>query len=91
VLETGTPQLAHYTGSDIPLRYRAELDGRGIEIEMVPAESRRLVDGARVARDLSRRRSAGCGAHVRFVGSDTTLTLPGPVVKAGEYYFYDSL
>ncbi|HZF31530.1 MAG TPA: hypothetical protein VE907_20610, partial [Gammaproteobacteria bacterium] len=28
---------------------------------------------------------------VRFVGSDATLMLHGPLVRAGEYYFYDSL
>ena len=27
---------------------------------------------------------------LRFVGSETSLTLRGPIVKGGEYYFYDS-
>lgn len=38
VLETGTPTFSHYTGGAIPLRYRAELDGREVEVRIVPAE-----------------------------------------------------
>ncbi|HUL82966.1 MAG TPA: hypothetical protein VL131_12525 [Gammaproteobacteria bacterium] len=39
VLETGKPPFRHYTGGPIPLRYRAELDGREIEVRIRPEES----------------------------------------------------
>ena len=130
VLETNKPPFRHYTGEAIPLRYRAELDGREIEVHVRPEESllvifdvravtpggpRFAVDGIRPAAcghsfvqdrdnvirfDLSQPGpygqcygSASPGAEVtfHFVGGTDTLTLTGPIKKAGEYYFYDSL
>jgi hypothetical protein len=131
VLESGTPQLSHYTGGEIPLRYRAELDGRQLEVVIVPEESyvaefrvRAVtpdsppfeVDGPGISRcafrhvrqrdnritvtwstqSESRGICYGDGAAdaevtVRFAGSETSLTLHGPVVKGGEFYFYNTL
>jgi hypothetical protein len=131
VLGTGTPTFRHYTGGEIPLRYRAELDGRELEIEIQPQESltaqlriRAVAPGSppfeldapglwRCGFSSVRPRDNvisvwwstvpdargvcyGEGAPdaeltFRFVGSETRLTLRGPIVKGGEYYFYDSL
>jgi hypothetical protein len=131
VLETGTPQFSHYTGGEIPLRYRAELDGRELEVVIVPEESytaqfrvRAVTPGSppfeidepglsrcafRHVRERDNRITVtwttqseshgtcyGEGAPdaeltLRFAGSETSLTLHGPVVKGGEYYFYNRL
>jgi len=130
VIESGTPNFRHYTGGEIPLRYRAELDGRELEVEIQPAESltaqfriRAVTPGSplleidspglnRCAFHHVRPREVisvewstlpglrgtcyGEGAQdaavtIRFAGSATSLTLRGPIVKGGEYYFYDSL
>lgn len=130
VLESGTPSFRHYTGGEMPLRYRAQLDGRELEVEILPAESltaqfriRAVTPGSprfeidapgldQCAFKHVRPRDNvikvewftsgspgicfGEGAPdaeltLRFVGSETSLTLRGPVVKGGEYYFYDSL
>lgn len=131
VLESGTPSFRHYTGGEIPLRYRAELDGRELEVEIRPEEGRTAqfriraltpgsppfqLDSPRVGRcafSIVQRRGDtisvawstlpdlrgicyGEGAQdaevtFRFASSETGLTLHGPVVKGGEYYFYDSL
>jgi hypothetical protein len=130
VLETGTPSFRHYTGGEIPLRYRAELDGRELEVEIRPEQGmtaqlwiratapdspRFEVDAPGLGRcgfkhvrprdnvisaDWStlpelRGTCYGEGAQdaeltFRFVGSETSLTLRGPVVKGGEYYFYNT-
>jgi hypothetical protein len=131
VLETGTPTFRHYTGGEMPLRYRAMLDGRELEVEIRPAESLtaqfriRAVSPDSPRFELDAPGLGRCGfknvrprdntisvdwstvpgldgicygeaapdAEItfRFVGSDTSLTLHGPVVKGGEYDFYDSL
>ena len=131
VLESGKLNLRLYSGDAIPLRYRAELDGRGIEVWIEPVESTSahfnvrsvtpdgplfVIERAlpeKCAQTFVRERdnvittywSAGPGMGqfcyrepspeaeltIRFTGSETSLTLHGPVVKAGEYYFYDSL
>jgi hypothetical protein len=131
VLETNKPPFRHYTGEAIPLRYRAELDGREIEVQILAVESlseqleiRALTPGSppftidrplftdadNCVESLVRERDNviwalwpqrfGCshGAAApeaaltfRFAGSPTSLTVRGPIVKAGEYYFYDSL
>jgi hypothetical protein len=131
VLETGTPSLRHYTGGEIPLRYRAELDGRELEVEIRPAESYTAQFRIRAITSESplfeidspgldrcafkhvrprdnvisvdwmtlpelRGTCYGEGARdaeitIRFVGSETSLTLRGPIVKGGEYYFYNTL
>jgi hypothetical protein len=131
VLESGTPTFRHYTGGDIPLRYRAELDGRELEVEIHPEQGataqfhvRAVTPGSppfeldapglsRCAFTSVRQRDNsivvnwstlpdlrgicyGEGAKdaqvtFRFAGSETSLTLHGPVVKGGEYYFYDTL
>jgi hypothetical protein len=130
VLESGKPQFRNYNGDAIPLRYRAELDGREIEIRVDPVESSSVhfqihaltpgsplftVDGpspqkcgdiyvADSLNQISVYLPAGPDAQVicyqetgeaaltiGFTGSDARLTLHDPVVKAGSYYFYDSL
>ena len=130
VLESGKPQFRHYTGDAIPLRYRAELDGREIEVRVEPAESTSAqfkvravtpdsplftVDGMRPqkcgnshvverinlisvdwaagpqAQGQCYEQTGDASLTIGFTGSDARLTLHGPVVKAGEYYLYDSL
>jgi hypothetical protein len=131
VLARGTPSLRHYSGGEIPLRYRAALDGHELDVEILPAESLtaqfriRAVTPNSPAFELDEPGIGGCAfthwrerdntisvtwstvpeargmcygegapdAHVtlRFAGSATSLTLHGPIVKGGDYYFYDSL
>ena len=130
VLESGKPQFRNYTGDAIPMRYRAALDGREIEIRVDPVESTsvhfeiRAVTPNSPLFTVDRAGPANCGdayaaerlsqisiylptgpearkvcyeatgeaaVTIGFSGSDARLTLHGPVVKAGEYYFYDSL
>lgn len=130
VLEVAKPNFHHYEGEAIPLRYRAQLDGREIEVYVEPAESTSahfnvravspasplfVVDGTPTLQCgfttviervnvISTDWSAGPQAWqacyqatgeaaitIGFVGSDSRLTLHGPVVKAGDYWFYDSL
>jgi len=130
VLESGTPSLSHYTGGEMPLRYRAELDGRELELivgtltgapevrirAVTPDSPPFELDEPGVGRcsfgsvrpsnntihvewstaPALRGRCYGEGAPeaevtFRFAGSETSLTLHGPVVKGGEYYYYDSL
>lgn len=131
VLESGTPSLPDYTGGEIPLRYRAELDGRELEVEIRPgqgatAELRiRVITPGSPPFELDEPVMGRCGfssirqrdnriavtwstlsdlrgicfgegaqeAEVtfRFAGSETSLTLHGPVVKGGEFHYYDSL
>jgi len=128
VLESGKPQFRGYKGDAIPLRYRAELDGREIEIRVEPQQSTSaLFDVHAVTPDsplfiVEQVAKQGCGQGlvvdhkisaiwaagpqsrgtcyqetgeaaltIGFTGSDARLTLHGPVVKAGSYYFYDSL
>lgn len=127
----GTPSFRHYSGGEIALRYRAALDGRELEVEILPAESLtaqfsiRAVTPNSPVFELDEPVIGGCAfthwrerdntisvtwstvpeargmcygegapdAHVtfHFAGSATSLTLHGPVVKGGDYYFYDSL
>ncbi|HEX7235955.1 MAG TPA: hypothetical protein VF405_03265 [Gammaproteobacteria bacterium] len=130
VLETGTPSLSHYTGGEMPVRYRAELDGRELEVivgtltgtpeirirAVTPDSPLFELDEASVGRcsfgsvrpsnntihvewsmvPALRGRCYGEGAPdaevtFRFAGSETSLTLHGPIVKGGEYSYYDSL
>jgi hypothetical protein len=130
VLESGKPQFRDYAGDAIPLRYRAQLDGREIEIRVEPQQSTSalfevyamtpgsplfVVDPVQPqgcgqgivvdrvnkisvvwaagpeAQKICYQQTGEAALTIGFAGSDSRLTLHGPVVKAGSYYFYDSL